>query len=262
MDELLMMLEARLANLNCALRLAKKDQDFPEGSLRVSTSNKRVRYYWMNQKASDLGEYIKKDNHQFARELAQKSYNRKFIKMAESEILYLQSVITHLSKNNADMSYDKLSLTRKNLVNPYILPDNIYAKNWQEESYKTSNYLPECKVYSTKRGEMVRSKSEAIIADILYELKIPYKYEKALVLKNGTIKFPDFTVLNKKTRQEVYIEHFGLLDDELYLNSNLLKLDEYRNNGIYLGKNLLFTYETENSPLDIKGIRKMFRELL
>jgi len=160
------------------------------------------------------------------------------------------------------MSYDKLSLTRKNLVNPYILPDNIYAKNWQEESYKTSNYLPECKVYSTKRGEMVRSKSEAIIADILYELKIPYKYEKALVLKNGTIKFPDFTVLNKKTRQEVYIEHFGLLDDELYLSSNLLKLDEYRNNGIYLGKNLLFTYETEDSPLDIKGIRKMFRELL
>lgn len=207
MDELLMMLEARLANLNCALRLAKKDQDFPEGSLRVSTSNKRVRYYWMNQKTSDLGEYIKKDNHQFARELAQKSYNRKFIKMAESEILYLQSVITHLSKNNSDMSYDKLSLTRKNLVNPYILPDNIYAKN-------------------------------------------------------GTIKFPDFTVLNKKTRQEVYIEHFGLLDDELYLSSNLLKLDEYRNNGIYLGKNLLFTYETENSPLDIKGIRKMFRELL
>ena len=69
-------------------------------------------------------------------------------------------------------------------------------------------------------------------------------------------------MLNKKTRQEVYIEHFGLLDDELYLSSNLLKLDEYRNNGIYLGKNLLFTYETEDSPLDIKGIRKMFRELL
>ena len=38
--------------------------------------------------------------------------------------------------------------------------------------------------------------------------------------------------------------------------------NEYRRSGIYPGKNLIFTYETDDSPLDIKGIKEMLKELL
>ena len=41
------------------------------------------------------------------------------------------------------------------------------------------------------------------------------------------------------------------------MRNALEKLDEYRSSGIYPGKNLIFTYETQYSPFDIKGIRKM-----
>ena len=65
-----------------------------------------------------------------------------------------------------------------------------------------------------------------------------------------------------KAREEIYLEHFGLLDDEEYLYKNLQKMDEYRDNGIYPGKNLIFTYETGENPLDIRGIRAMLKEIL
>ena len=90
---------------------------------------------------------------------------------------------------------------------------------------------------------------------------IPYLYEQALKLRNGKIYYPDFTLLKKNTRETIYLEHLGLLDDETYRKSNLLKLDEYRANGIYIGKNLLITYETLDSPLDINGIRRMLKEI-
>ena len=97
---------------------------------------------------------------------------------------------------------------------------------------------------------------------VLYELEIPYHYEKALRLRNGATRYPDFTLLKVSTGEEIYLEHFGLLDDSEYLSENLKKLEEYRKNGIYVGKNLLFTYETTSTPLDIKGIRQMLKETM
>ena len=93
-------------------------------------------------------------------------------------------------------------------------------------------------------------------------MQIPYHYEKALELKDKSVRYPDFTLLKKRTREEIYLEHFGLWDNEEYLSESLRKLDEYRKNGIYLGNNLLFTYETKDNPLDIKGIRAMLKAVL
>ena len=48
-----------------------------------------------------------------------------------------------------------------------------------------------------------------------------------------------------------------MLDYEDYRRNNIKKLDEYRKNEIYPGKNLILTYEAEGSYLNIKEIRKM-----
>ncbi len=138
----------------------------------------------------------------------------------------------------------------------------LYAKEWQAEQFKPNPYMENMKIYDTRRGEKVRSKSEAILADILYGLGIPYHYEKPLYLGPEKIRYPDFTLLKINSRKEIFLEHFGMLDDEAYRNKSIFKLDEYRKHGIYLGKNLIFTYETENSPLDIKGIEKMLKDII
>ena len=122
--------------------------------------------------------------------------------------------------------------------------------------------MPEEKVYQTKRGEMVRSKSELLIADLLYEMEIPYRYEPRVRMKGGNYKYPDFLILNRKTRQTIYWEHLGLMDDPDYLNNNLAKILEYGENGICLGKNLMITFETSEHPLNVRWIRKILSEIL
>ena len=77
---------------------------------------------------------------------------------------------------------------------------------------------------------------------------------------NFTI-YTDFTILKMPERKEVYLEHFGMLDDEEYFEKMLIKLNTYEKNGIYLGINLFFTYETSRKPLNTKALNNQLREL-
>lgn len=100
-----------------------------------------------------------------------------------------------------------------------------------------------------------------MIANLYFEMGIPYKYEFPLKLPNGKIKYPDFTVLDKRNRKEIYHEHMGLMGDENYRNANLNKLSEYLKNGIYIGKNLIITFETAENPIDIRAIKRMLEKI-
>lgn len=116
-------------------------------------------------------------------------------------------------------------------------------------------------VFVTEKGERVRSKSEKIIADKLYMMGIPYRYEYPLVLNNGVIVYPDFTILRMPRRQEVYLEHFGMMDDMNYVDTTLFKINSYEKNDIYLGVNLFITYETSRQPFNTKKLNEMFKLL-
>ena len=65
----------------------------------------------------------------------------------------------------------------------------------------------------------------------------------------------------KSTREEIYHEHLGMMDEEDYLNHNLAKIEEYRKNGIFIGKNLILTFESASCPLNIGDIRKSVKEI-
>lgn len=142
-----------------------------------------------------------------------------------------------------------------------VLPDELYVQQWENESYVSNPYYKEDKIYPTKKGDLARTKSEVLLADMYYELGIPYRYEEELRLKNGDVKYPDFTLLDVKNRKIIYHEHLGLLDDDKYRFKNLRKLNEYRRNGIYPGKNLIITYEADGSSLNIKEIQTMVKEI-
>lgn len=65
------------------------------------------------------------------------------------------------------------------------------------------------KIYCTENGVSVRSKSEVIIANILYRSGLRFEYEEPLFYSNSQHIEPDFTIYynNKK----YYWEHLGLL---------------------------------------------------
>lgn len=113
----------------------------------------------------------------------------------------------------------------------------------------------------TERGERVRSKSEKIIADKLYMLGIPYRYEYPLILEGNIKVYPDFTILKMPERKAVYLEHFGMMDDTDYVTKAIHKLNTYEKNRIYLGVNLFITFETSKKPLNIRALDEIINEL-
>ena len=263
MREIITAIKQREDVLKKALSAAKRQatRNNQDGRLRITSQNGKPYYYIVAEHGDTKGKYIKKKNINLVKQLACKDYINDFLKDAQEELIYLQRVVKRLSSKNANLTYEKLSEYRKELVDPYILSDEEYAKNWEESDYTASTYKEDNKRYETHKGDRVRSKSEVLLANLFYDMDIPYRYEQALFLEDGSVRYPDFTLLHTTTRREFYLEHFGLLDDKDYLENAIEKLDKYRHSGIYLGKNLLITYETINSPLDIKGIKEMLEEM-
>lgn len=94
------------------------------------------------------------------------------------------------------------------------------------------------KIYSTQKGDMVRSKSEVIIANQLYHNGLKYTYEKDLEYAGGKLR-PDFTVVTPNGKI-IYWEHLGLLGTEEYDCSWSRKKRIYDN---YFPGQLKVTYE-------------------
>ena len=73
---------------------------------------------------------------------------------------------------------------------------------------------------------------------------------------------PDFMVLNRRTRQEFFWEHFGMLDNPGYAYTNIRKLRIYAAHGLYPGVNLILTAEAEGQILDTQEVEALIRQYL
>lgn len=86
-------------------------------------------------------------------------------------------------------------------------------------------------IHRTARGEAVRSKSEVIIANLLYAKGIDYRYEEPLEF-DGIINYPDFTINDDNTGKTYYWEHLGMLSDQSYRRRWNEKLTWYKQYGV------------------------------
>lgn len=87
------------------------------------------------------------------------------------------------------------------------------------------------KIHKTENGIWVRSKSEVIIANILFRSDIDFEYEKKLFYNATQWKEPDFTIRhNGKTW---FWEHLGLLGDEKYNEDWEEKKRIYKKLGVF-----------------------------
>jgi len=114
-------------------------------------------------------------------------------------------------------------------------------------------------IHKTVRGELVRSKSEVIIANALYYNGLDYDYEPELKLE-GKVKRPDFKVEDFDTGVVWYWEHCGMMNDPQYKKRWEDKKKFYEKNGIMEGKNLIVTYDDENGGLDSDLIHKIIED--
>lgn len=121
------------------------------------------------------------------------------------------------------------------------LPDDLL--------YAGSNWYESGKKIATLSQYFVRSKSEAIITNLLVDRNIPFKYEEPLYAPDGTMYLPDFTV--KFRGEEYYWEHVGRINDTNYMAHWAKKEAWYKKH--FPGK-LLVTYESNELTTDAAAI--------
>lgn len=119
-------------------------------------------------------------------------------------------------------------------------------------------HFPENLIHRTRRGELVRSKSEVIVANMLDTLDLSYEYEKQLVSPHdeSDYRLPDFTVYHQG--EEYYWEHLGLLNDPTYQKDWERKKEWYEETGY--AERLIVSRDDIEGAIDAQEIEELAKE--
>jgi hypothetical protein len=204
--------------------------------------------------------YLPVKDVEIARKIAQRDYEKRLIHVIEREEEMWKRVLGGWKP--AEGVIESFGKARQSLIKPMVDERSQIIEAWQNQKYQGKRFSPDDMTeFYTRRGGRVRSKSEVLIADMLYEATSPYLYEFPVKLGNYIVH-PDFMVLNKRTMEVFIWEHLGKVDDPNYVEENSRKLIDYANHGWIPGKNLLLTFESAKFPLSTRLVKTMIQENL
>ena len=230
----------------------------PEGTVRVGKHGKKHQFFLRMQGTDKCGTYIPVAERKKAIELLQKKYDLKVQAAAIKQRKLLEYFLKSYDPEVMKKIYSGLQEIQRENITPVEISDEEFIKQWQEVKYPPKGFDEGVPRHTTSKGERVRSKSEALIAETLRQENIPYRYEYPLHLRNEIVH-PDFTILRIADREVIYWEHLGRMDDPGYVKKNIRRLRLFEEHGIFLGINLILTMETEDFPIDISVIKRMIQ---
>lgn len=225
-------------------------------------------YYSVVSEVDGKERYLK-DGDGLIIKLAKEQYLSRLLIVAKRQVKRFEGCVRLLTSgdrlSDIDDVYDSLSDEVRALVSPSIETTDGYAENWEKKMRSAPHQgYPIENGIMTLGGDYVRSKSEAIIADRLYAAGVPYSYELQMCLKKGDKEFcyPDFTILNKRTRKIIIWEHFGKMDETNYLAKTQEKLKMYELNDYHLGDNMIVSFEGSNIPIDTEYVDMLIKNYI
>ena len=258
-------LEEQLELITNLMRKSRKNltkyKDMDNTSVYTSKSNGCIQFY-LYDKHNKKKNYVRKPDVKNIKKYIQRDYDVRVNEVLSNMHASLTQVVEQYNVDDIYKEYENLDNKRKNIVIPIINTRQEYIDEWYTLYPGMQNTFPIEGTYVTEKNEKVRSKSEKIIADMLYKYDIPYVYEPRLELSPFTAVFPDFAIMNKRTGKTYYWEHLGLVSDIDYAIKNFLKLQEYISNGVFPGRDLILSIESENKSLDVISVDKMIKEYL
>ena len=243
-------------------KIDKALMDPPQGKLRLSSKDGKPQYYIRSSPSERIGRYLRKDQLPQAAAIAQRDYNTLARKAALEEREAIGTLLRIYEEETiVEDVYGGLSAPRRVLVRPVAVSDEEYARLWLAQPYQPKGFAEGAPEYYSAKGLRVRSKSEALIADMYDSLGIPMKYEFPLELWNGRIVYTDFRLLNVAERKVFIHEHLGMADDPDYMRQAVRRLRDLQLSGFTLGVNLIITVETKDTPLDVRMVREQVRQM-
>jgi len=230
----------------------------PPGFLTANEVEGEYRYYqtsWDSNQKKKVRKYISAENHEVALSLAQKHEDRARLRVLERDLAGIHAY---------RKAYERMPVKEVRESNAMkLLLDELHGDlareldEWMAAPYSRSqSYGGNLRHKTRKEGEYVRSKSEAMIARVLFDAGIPYRYEDALDL-NGKIFHPDFTMRHPSTGEYFYWEHLGLMDEPDYVRRSLDRIRIFNLNHISPETNLILTYESQERPLDEEWVARL-----
>ncbi len=257
LKQLLEQEEYYLKNISNRLEKIPITDDPKKLELSMKGENANYRYSLNGQRV-----YIKKSNHQIAKELAQNGYYEKLTKLVSRRQRQIAGILKDYRDDEIERLYDNLHPARQRLITPIDPTWRQQVEAWKEMSYEGKSFRDGTMEIYTERGERVRSKSEKILADAFYYAGIDYHYEEPLYLKGYGLVYPDFTFMSEKLHKKMFWEHEGRMDDATYASSAAKKLNLYMKNGYFPGEQLILTYETSDSGLQMDIVKEFIRKYL
>lgn len=231
-------------------------EHLPAGNFFCTRNGKYYKWY---RSAGEKQEYLPKKERALAEQLAYKKYLslllEELLQKKQIADAYLEQYVS-IGERSAKLISDHPEYQQ--LIAPFYHPLSKEHLNWANAPYEKNPQYPEQLIHKTLSGNLVRSKSEMIIADALYTHKIPFRYENSLYLNPQMIS-PDFTILHPDTGKIYFWEHFGLMDDVSYRKSTASKLNSYISNGIIPSIQLITTYE--RYAVRLRNSRKQYSTL-
>ena len=158
-------------------------------------------------------------------------------------------------------STDNHSESASRLTNLFVKPEPVEVKD---------RFLEDRLIHRTRQNDMVRSKSEVIIADLLFSKNIDYQYESPLPdLDGGLPRYPDFKFEDDEMGITYFWEHLGMLRQPKYRRRWERKLKWYRKQGILPydeggGPNgtLIITKDDDRGGIQSNEIEKLVDKIL
>ncbi len=240
--------------------VTKALKNAPAGSLKVIKCRGHLQFYHRKSKNDRQGTYIQKRNYTLASRLAQKDYNTKAAAILSKQLKSLNAALSSFNENNENdllKLFEAYPSQLRSMITPAALSPQQFSQQWKELPYKgLPNENPMSNLF-THGGEHVRSKSELMIANALFDAHVPYRYEFPLPIKGHSDFHPDFFCLNPASGREIVWEHFGLMDDPDYAANAISKIALYAENGYIPGRNFIYTMESNSCPLSTKLVDKI-----
>lgn len=236
---------------------------YPPGNIVCYNHNNSMQYRLRKNSKEKNGSYISKKDQKTIQRFLQKKYYTKSASLLESKIKLIEQFINQASnlQNELQNIYSLQPIENKKFISPIDMSASDFIKSWIDIPYTPKPISQELPCFKTNNGELVRSKSELNIANLLLKYNIPYKYECPLIL-GGTTIHPDFTILDVNNRREIYWEHRGMMDHIDYARHSISRIKTYEKNNLFIGEQVIVTEETSTLPLDTENIERIIRHHL
>ena len=224
------------------------------GQLIRTKRNGKLNYF---QTENINGQYTRKGisrNEYLIRNLARKEYLKLSLEIIINNLEALNSVKKKYRSYRPDDIIEMMPKAYGSLPIEYFFSQTDTSgapqqSNWADKPYRQSDVKPEAKVHTTSKGLRVRSKSELMISEKMYEHQIAFRYEQILPIGNKNL-VPDFTI-KKDNGEIIYWEHCGLTHNENYMLHHKRKLELYETIRIVPWRNLIVTYDDENGNINM-----------